>query len=189
MTLLEELMKQYKTNIDEVSKYSGVDKAALTKYYSGELSLRKCAIDDFAALAKVFRLTVQELWDMTEHYDFDPKAFEIFKSNTCHTVKRLGNKGFIDEIVNKEYIEIYWNNKNRLCACYLLAMIDYLCRLENLPMIEKFDCIRGYRLSKLVYPYSFNFINNEELLDSALAQAIPEFYRHGIVEGDVFNVC
>ena len=56
-------------------------------------------------------------------------------------------------------------------------------------MIEKFDCIRGYRLPKLVYPYSFNFINNEDLLDSALAKAIPEFYRHGIVEGDVFNVC
>lgn len=64
-------------------------------------------------------LTVQELWDMAEHYDFNPKNFEIFKSNTCHTVKRLGNKGFIDEIVNKEYIEIYWNNKNSLCACYL----------------------------------------------------------------------
>lgn len=134
-------------------------------------------------------LTVQELWDMAEHYDFNPKNFEIFKSNTCHTVKRLGNKGFIDEIVNKEYIEIYWNNKNRLCAYYLLAMIDYLYRLENLPLIEKFDCIRGYRLPKLVYPYSFNFINNEDLLDSALAKAIPEFYRHGIVEGDVFNVC
>lgn len=56
---------------------------------------------------------------MAEHYDFNLKNFEIFKSNTCHTVKRLGNKGFIDEIVNKEYIEIYWNNKNRLCACYL----------------------------------------------------------------------
>lgn len=126
---------------------------------------------------------------MTEHYDFDPKAFEIFKSNTCHTVKRLGNKGFIDEIVNKEYIEIYWNNKNRLCACYLLAMIDYLCRLENLPLIEKFDCIRGYRLPKLVYPYSFNFANNQNMIKKALAQAIPEFYRHGIVEGDVFNVC
>lgn len=67
-------------------------------------------------------------------------------------------------------------------------MIDYLCRLENLPLIEKFDCIRRYRLPKLVYPYSFNFINNEELLDSALAKAIPEFYRHGLVEGGIFNV-
>lgn len=52
MTLLEELMKQYKTNIDEVAKYSKVDKATLTKYYSGELSLHKCAIDDFAALVQ-----------------------------------------------------------------------------------------------------------------------------------------
>lgn len=52
MTLLEELIKQYKTNIDEVAKYSGVDKEALVKYYSGELSLCKCAVDDFAALAQ-----------------------------------------------------------------------------------------------------------------------------------------
>ena len=67
ITLLEELIKQYKTNIDEVAKYSKVDKATLTKYYSGELSLCKCAVDDFAALAKVFRLTVQELWDIVGH--------------------------------------------------------------------------------------------------------------------------
>lgn len=70
-----------------------------------------------------------------------------------------------------------------------LAMIDYLCRLEKLPLIEKFDCIRGYRLPKLVYPYSFNFANNQNMIKKALAQAIPEFYRHGIVEGDVFNMC
>ena len=50
---------------------------------------------------------------------FNPKDFEIFKSNTCHAVKEMGNKEFINEIVSKEYIEIYWNNKNRLCACYL----------------------------------------------------------------------
>ena len=96
---------------------------------------------------------------MAEHYDFNPKDFEIFKSNTCHAVKEMGNKEFINEIVSKEYIEDYWDNKNRLCACYLLAMIDYLCILENLPLIEKFDCIRGYRLPKLVYPYSFNLLS------------------------------
>lgn len=45
-----------------------------------------------------------------------------------------------------------------------LAMIDYLCRLENLPLIEKFDCISGYRLPKLVYPYSFNFANNQNMI-------------------------
>lgn len=189
MTLLEELMKQYNKTMEDLMIYTNLAEDKLTPFITGDISILDCPVKIFAALAKTFGLTVQELWDMAEHYDFNPKDFEIFKSNTCHTVKRLGNKGFIDEIVNKEYIEIYWNNKNRLCACYLLAMIDYLCRLENLPLIEKFDCIGGYRLPKLVYPYSFNFINNEELLDSALALAIPEFYRHGIVEGDVFNVC
>ena len=104
-------MKQYKTNIDEVAKYSKVDKATLTKYYSGELSLCKCAVDDFAALAKTFGL------------------------------------------------------------------------------IEKFDCIRGYRLPKLIYPYSFNFANNTSMIKNALTLAIPEFYKHGIIEGDIFNVC
>lgn len=189
MTLLEELTIQYKTNIDEISKYSGIEKVTIEKYFNGEASLLDCPVKDFAALAKLFHLTVQEFWDMAEHYDFDPKAFEIFKSNTCHAVKELGNKGFIDEIVDKEYIETYWNNKNRLCACYLLAMIDYLCRLEEIPLAEKFDRIRNYKLPKLIYPYSFNFINDSKLLKESLKKAIPEFYRHGIIEGDVFNVC
>ena len=33
--------------------------------------------------------------------------------------KDLVTKDSSGQIVNKEYIEIYWNNKNRLCACYL----------------------------------------------------------------------
>lgn len=189
MTLLKELMLQYKTTIDDVSRYSGVEKENVRKYFTGESSLLDCPTRDFAALAELFHLTVQELWDMAEHYDFNPKDFEIFKSNTCHTVKEFGNRGFISEIVDKEYIETYWNNKNRLCACYLLAMIDYLCRIEQLPLFEKFERIRKYKLPKLIYPYSFNFINDEDLLQDALKQAIPEFYRHGIIEGDIFNVC
>lgn len=189
MTLLEELMKQYKTTMEDLMIYTNLAEDKLMSFITGDISILDCPVKIFADLAKTFGLTVQELWDMAEHYDFDPKAFEIFKSNTCHAVKEMGNKEFINEIVNKEYIEDYWDNKNRLCACYLLAMIDYLCRLENLPLIEKFDCIRGYRLPKLIYPYSFNFANNPNMIKKALAQAIPEFYKHGIVEGDIFNVC
>ena len=188
MTLLEELMKQYKTTMEDLMIYTNLAEDKLMSFITGDISILDCPVKIFADLAKTFGLTVQELWDMAEHYDFDPKAFEIFKSNTCHAVKEMGNKEFINEIVNKEYIEDYWDNKNRLCACYLLAMIDYLCRLENLPLIEKFDCIRGYRLPKLIYPYSFNFANNPNMIKKALAQAITEFYKHGIVEGDVFNV-
>ena len=188
MTLLEELMQQCSKTIDDLMIYTNLDKDKLMLYVTGDVSLLDCPIKTFAALAKTFNLTVQELWDMAEHYDFDPKAFEIFKSNTCHAVKELGNRKFIDEIISKEYIEDYWDNKNRLCACYLLAMIDYLCRLGEMPLFEKFEQIRNYKLPKLIYPYSFNFANSTDMIKKALAQAIPEFYRHGIVEGDIFNV-
>ena len=39
-----------------------------------------------------------------------------------------------------------------------------------------------------VYPYSFNFMT-EDLIRNALKEAIPEFWEHNIIEGDIFNVC
>lgn len=189
MTLLQELMKEKKVTIDDMMKYTKLSEEVILQYVNGEAKIIDCPIKVFAALAQLFDLTVQDFWEMAEHYDFDPKDFEIFKSNTGHLLKRLGNRKFIKEIIDNEYIEDYWKCKNRLCACYLLAMIDYLCRLEKLPLYEKFDLMRGYRLPKLVYPYSFRFIRSDSLLQKSLAQAIPEFYRHGIIEGDVFNVC
>lgn len=111
MTLLEELMKQYKTTMEDLMIYTNLAEDKLMSFITGDISILDCPAKIFAVLAKTFGL------------------------------------------------------------------------------IEKFDCIRGYRLPKLIYPYSFNFANNPNMIKKALAQAIPEFYRHGIVEGDIFNVC
>lgn len=86
MTLLEELMKQYKTTMEDLMIYTNLAEDKLMSFITGDISILDCPAKIFAALAKTFGL------------------------------------------------------------------------------IEKFDCIRGYRLPKLIYPYSFNFANNPNMI-------------------------
>lgn len=67
-------------------------------------------------------------------------------------------------------------------------MVDYLCRIGNRPRIDGYDDIRKFKMDFTVYPYSFNFMT-EDLIRNALKEAIPEFWEHNIIEGDIFNVC
>ena len=76
---------------------------------------------------------------------------------------------------------------------YLLAMVDYLSRLNNLPICTNYNDIRRQKLEKLYFPagvlVSYTATGDERIKDEALANAIPEFLRFNIVESEVRNVC
>lgn len=188
MTLLEELLKERNLSVYKFSKISGVAYTTALEYVRGKKSLKNCSIEKFNKFAIVLNLNVDTLWKMAEHYDFDAKKFEIFKGNVGHRLKYLGNEGFINEVLEKDLINEYWELKDCLASVYLISMVDYLCRIGNRPRIDGYDDIRKFKMDFTVYPYSFNFMT-EDLIRNALKEAIPEFWEHNIIEGDVFNVC
>ena len=120
-------------------------------------------------------------------------SFEIFKSNVCHLVKDKGDIDFIVDILRRNEIRMYWNRKWYPESFYLLAMVDYLCRENDLPVCQDYDDIRKHKLAEPVYPRD---IMVAAKLNPALDQrkssrdnAIPEFLKYNIVEGEVRNVC
>ena len=118
--------------------------------------------------------------------------FENFKSNVCHSLKSMGDIPFLIYMLKSNEIEDYYN-KNEFQECYyLLGMVDYLCRINDLPFTNKYNIIREYRLEKPIFPEGIDllcFINgNDEPKEEFLRNAIPEFLRYNIVEGDVRNV-
>ena len=60
--------------------------------------------------------------------------FETFKSNICHQVKDMGDIAFIITILENNTIRCLYNKKWYLESLYLLAMLDYLSRLNDLPI-------------------------------------------------------
>ena len=105
--------------------------------------------------------------------------FETFKSNICHQVKDMGDIAFIITILENNTIRCLYNKKWYLESLYLLAMLDYLSRLNDLPICTNYNDIRKHRLAKPVYPLSIlvqaAVMNDEKIKKDARKNAIPEF--------------
>lgn len=122
----------------------------------------------------------------------DRNHFEIFKSSICHLVKDKGDMDFIIDVLRENEIRKYWDRKWYPESFYLLAMLDYLCRENGLPICKDYDDIRKYRLVEPIYPRDIMVAAKlSPALDereASVENAIPEFLRFNIVEGDVRNV-
>ena len=120
-------------------------------------------------------------------------SFETFKSNTCHHVKDIGDIDFIIETLEADEIRKLYERSWYREALYLLAMVDYLSRINDLPLCTNYNDIRAQKLERPYFPagviVSYAATGDERIKEKALANAIPEFLRFNIVEGEVRNVC
>ncbi len=118
--------------------------------------------------------------------------FELFKSNVCHIVKERGDLRFIIETLKSDGIRMYYDQGKYAQAFYLLAMVDYLSRVNDLPLNSAYDDIRKEKLAVPVYPKSLyamaKILKDDSILTDSLNKAIPEFRNFNIVENDVRNV-
>lgn len=120
-------------------------------------------------------------------------AFEQFKSNTCHRVKDMGDILFIIRLLESNQIRKFYEKKWYPEALYLLAMLDYLSRENDVPLCKNYNDIRTAKLQQPVYPSSIvvmcEAMNSDAPKEKCLQEAIPEFLRFNIMECDVRNVC
>jgi len=118
--------------------------------------------------------------------------FEIFKSNVCHLVKSVGELNFIITMLETNKVRKYWEKDWYAEAFYVLAMVDYLSRKNELPMCDAYDDIRRYKLKEPLFPQDVNLVMmldpESDIKDEALKNAIPEFWQFHIVEVEPDNI-
>lgn len=125
-----------------------------------------------------------------EKVKYNYQEFELFKGNICHMVKEYGQLQFLENMLISNQVEKFWNEGKQLYSLYLLAMIDYLSGLNNIPLYAKYNYLRNHKICERVYPLSLLLAAKMEETDiEELAKdAIPEFLRFNIVEGNVLDV-
>lgn len=117
--------------------------------------------------------------------------FELYKSNVCHRVKELGEIDFIIETLERNDIRQYYTRKWYRESLYLLAMLDYVSRVNDVPICTDYDDLRRCKLEETIYPASVvsaSVVGNDDAKEKAVREAIPEFMRFNIVESEVWNV-
>lgn len=120
------------------------------------------------------------------------ESFENFKSDMCHKLRSQGDMDFLTNVLKEDYVSLYYKNQWYAECFYTLAMIDYLCRINDIPLVTNYNSLRSMKLKEILYPVSlvlFSEITNQpDILSEAFNNSIPEFKKFNIVENEVRNV-
>ena len=194
--IIDELLREAKMSRYKLSKTSGVAQATISDICSGKTSMEKCSAGTLYKIAKALNVTVDALLEadkqeMVQNAEYR-SSFETFKSNTCHHVKDMGDIDFIINTLEKDTIRSLYKKMWYPESLYLLGMIDYLSKINDLPMCTNYNDIRRHKLAQVVYPSSVLIpaavMHSETVKIEARKRAIPEFMRFNIVESEVRNL-
>ena len=186
---INELLEQKNITKYKLSKISGVPQTTIIDICSGKAKIEKCSADTLYKIAKALDISMEMLIEESMEYRAE---FEIFKSNICHLVKDMGDMDFIIETLETDKIRKLYQKRWYPESLYLLAMIDYLSRENDLPLCKEYNDIRKSSLTEPIFPASIIAMSvaskNDKYKIDSLTAAIPEFIRFNIVESEVRNV-
>lgn len=176
-----------------LAKESGIPHATISDICSGKAQIEKCSVETLYKIAKVLSVSIEDLIrDRMEAPQEHRSTFDVFKSNVCHRVKDIGDIDFIIEVLESNIIRQYYEKKWIPESLYLLAMVDYLSRLNDLPTAVELNDLRSKKLAKPLYPMSVVLADavsrTTTHADRSIKAAIPEFMRFNIVESEIRNV-
>jgi Helix-turn-helix. len=186
---LNDLLKQKKMTKYRLSKLSKVPFTTISEITTGKTQIKNCTGETLYKLAKSLKVTMEDL--LADSMDYR-QSFETYKSNICHMVKDMGDIDFIIQTLETNKIRSLYQKRWYPECLYLLAMIDYLSRENNLPLCNEYSDIRSTSLKAPVYPASIITMSvlskSERPKTDSFAAAIPEFRRFNIIENEVRNV-
>lgn len=172
-----------------LAKSSGIPYTTISDICSGKTQLEKCSAETIYKLAKELDVSMESL---LEPYMQKRINFELFKSNVCHLLNESGDIDFLIEILESDEIRKYYQRQWYPESLYLLAMLDYVSRINSVPLCNDYDDLRKCKLTEVVYPTSIlslaSATKDEQVKVRARQNAIPEFMRFNIVENEVRNV-
>ena len=187
--IINKLLKQKGMTKYRLAKESKVPHTTVLDICNGKVNLKNCTGETLYKLAYVLDTSIENLLADSMEYR---QSFDAYKSNICHLVKDTGDLNFIINILESNEIRKLYQKKWYPECLYLLAMVDYLSRENELPVCNEYDDIRKLSLCEPIYPSSVIamgvFSDSEQPKKDSYKQAIPEFIRFNIVEGDVRNV-
>ena len=191
---LNELLKKLNISKYRLAKDSGVPKTTVIDICSGKARIEKCSAETIFKIAKSLNVTMEELvTDAIEGRGVKRLSFDVFKSNVCHMVKDKGDIDFIIDTLSSDEIRVLYERGWYPESFYLLAMIDYLSRINDVPICTNYNDLRVQKLEQLVLPTGIVLTNEatdvSNLFKNRIDNAIPEFLKYNIVEDDIRNVC
>ncbi|MCD8011000.1 MAG: helix-turn-helix domain-containing protein [Lachnospiraceae bacterium] len=189
LMIITDLLQQKHMTKYRLARYSEVPYTTLNDICNGKTRLAKCSAETVYRLAKALNIPMEQLLES----EMEKRcSFDLFKSNVCHKLKNMGDIDFLIDALEQDDIRLYYQKKWYPESLYLLAMVDYLSRENQIELCEEYNDLRTRKLPEVIYPAGILALcaveKNDRAKEQARKDAIPEFMRFNIVESEVRNV-
>lgn len=192
--MLRVLLEQKNISLYRLERISGIPHATLSDIYNEKVDIKNVSVQVFNKLAKALKMKMDKLYAILTYEDMlnvsFNKEFDLFKSNICQELKRLGDKKFLEKYIHTNVIQNHIENCNIPKALYLVSLIDYLCEKHKLPQIKDFDNVRQYSIKNVVVSESLYRLmeSKQTTISEIYKESIPLFLNHHIIESEIENV-
>ena len=168
-----------------LSKESGVPQTTVADLMSGKASLLKCNAETLYRLSQVLGVSMEEMvaGEMKSKMKKDP--FDAFRKVELRRLKNLDDVPYLIQILEGGRIPRLRKLHQDAQAYYLVALVDYLSRIHEVPRCKDFDDIRQEKLSEAIYPGLGNLVKSPVMKKKKEDTAIPEFKHFNIMENDI----
>ena len=184
----KQLLENKKITSYRLAKETGIPYATISDIVNSKTNVKNISLKHALAIADYLQIDIRFLASLEGPSFVD---FRYFRNNLLHDLKRNKPKAFVKRVYASKEIDYYFKNKGVDRALYLLALVDYLSRINKIrPNCNRYNDLRKIKLEKPLFvggnSVSFATIDDAEKKLGLII--IPEFKRHNIIEGDVFNV-
>ena len=154
-----------------LSKITNIPYSTLNDILNKKTDIMKCSVSTVYKIAQALDVSVETVINTkTNSINLNIQSdFEIFRSNVKQAININDPYTFIKYVQNKNSIKKLYDDDYYFEAFYLLATIDYLSRIYNIPILIEYNDLRKYKLQDRLYPASvINManVNRENEIDN-----------------------
>lgn len=169
---VNELMVHKAVTKYRLSQNSGVLYTAVCDICNGKTKIENCSAKIVYKIAEASRVSMESLLDFSSK---EWSSFDFYKSSVCHRVKEM----VIIDTLERDDIRVYYQRGWYRKGLHLLAMLDYISRMNSVPICTGYDDLRCCKSKEPLYPSSILTVDSVSGSDApkmkALLETIPEF--------------
>ena len=192
--MLRAILHNKNMSLYELEKASSISHATLNDIYNERSNINNCTISIMSKLADALKINIDELYKTLNYDNLSLFAynsdFDLFKSDTLQRLKATDEIMFVTKTIESNSINDYFFSKKCAESLYLLSLIDYLSKKNNIPLCKKYDRIREYKCEKIYVSKSIYLLltMKQTKVTDIFKSAIKEFMKHNIIESEIDEV-
>jgi len=174
-----------------LSKLTSIPYSTLNDIVSKKTDIMNCSVSTVYKIAQALDVSIEILINTNSNsinLSIQPD-FEAFRSNVKQAINDNNPYNFIKYVHKENSIRKLYDEDFYSEAFYLLATIDYLSRIYNIPIFTEFNDLRKYKLQDRLYPASVinmaNVNRESNILEQSFKNSILEFKRFNIIENEI----